>query len=189
MNFGGAFLSTWILAGVLAVSAFKAESARGQEPNWAISEIRLGLLGHDVDKLWSHFREESGVDYNSEIIFGWPSASLFSGTLRPNLGININNRGDTDKLYAGVLWEYEFSNGVFLNLGLGAAVHDGELETREDDKKQLGSRLLLRVPIEIGYSISFHHRISIAFDHVSNAYLATPNEGMDTLGLRYGYRF
>ncbi len=107
----------WILATMLAVSAFNAESARGEEPIQRISEIRLGLLGHDVDKLWSHFREESGVDYNSEIIFHWPSASLFSGTLRPNLGININNRGDTDKLYAGVLWEYEFTSGVFLNLG------------------------------------------------------------------------
>ncbi len=71
----------------------------------------------------------------------------------------------------------------------GAAVHDGELETGEGGKKQLGSRLLLRIPFEIGYSISYHHRISLAFDHVSNAYLASPNEGMDTLGLRYGYRF
>jgi hypothetical protein len=27
------------------------------------------------------------------------------------------------------------------------------------------------------------------FDHISNAYLASPNEGMDTLGVRYGYQF
>jgi hypothetical protein len=27
------------------------------------------------------------------------------------------------------------------------------------------------------------------FDHVSNAYLASPNEGMDTVGVRYGFQF
>jgi lipid A 3-O-deacylase len=31
--------------------------------------------------------------------------------------------------------------------------------------------------------------MKILFDHVSNAYLANPNEGMDTLGIVYGYRF
>jgi hypothetical protein len=29
----------------------------------------------------------------------------------------------------------------------------------------------------------------ILFDHVSNAYLESPNDGMDTLGIVYGYRF
>jgi hypothetical protein len=27
------------------------------------------------------------------------------------------------------------------------------------------------------------------FDHVSNAYLAEPNDGLDTIGIRYIYRF
>jgi hypothetical protein len=29
----------------------------------------------------------------------------------------------------------------------------------------------------------------VTFDHISNAELASPNEGLDTLGVRYGYRF
>jgi len=27
------------------------------------------------------------------------------------------------------------------------------------------------------------------FDHISNGYLADPNEGLDTFGIRYGYLF
>jgi hypothetical protein len=38
-------------------------------------------------------------------------------------------------------------------------------------------------------TIQERHRISILFDHMSNAYLASPNEGMDTIGVRYGFQF
>ena len=151
--------------------------------------IRAGVLAHDVDDLWSGTRKEGGVDLNSEIIFSRPSFSLMSGNLRPNLGLSINTQGDTSKLYGGILWELETKSGIFFNLGVGVAVHNGELDTNQEDKKSLGSRVLLRIPIEIGYSIAKHHQISILFDHISNAFLVDPNEGLDTLGLRYGYRF
>ncbi len=68
-------------------------------------------------------------------------------------------------------------------------MHDGKLETNEEDKKELGSHILLRIPIEIGYMLNERHRVSIAFDHVSNANLSSPNEGLDTFGLRYAYHF
>jgi hypothetical protein len=61
--------------------------------------------------------------------------------------------------------------------------------SNQEYKKSLGSRVLLRIPLEIGYSMTDHYEISILFDHISNAYLADPNEGLDTLGLRFGYRF
>jgi hypothetical protein len=68
-------------------------------------------------------------------------------------------------------------------------VHNGQLESDDANNKQLGSRVLFRVPIEFGFAIGKHHRISIMFDHISNADLADPNEGLDTLGLRYGFQF
>ena len=55
--------------------------------------------------------------------------------------------------------------------------------------KQLGSRWLFRIPLEIGLCWKGRHRLSLMFDHVSNAYLASPNEGLDTLGVRYGFQF
>ena len=50
-------------------------------------------------------------------------------------------------------------------------------------------RILFRIPIEMGLLFTRHQGVSIRFDHVSNAYLADPNEGLDTIGLRYTYRF
>jgi lipid A 3-O-deacylase len=157
-----------------------------QNHKWLYA-IRAGILAHDVP-VWSRSRQERGVDFNAEFIFGFPNYHIFSGIVRTNLGFSLNNQGDTSKIYSGLLWEYMWDSGLFFNLGLGLAAHDGKLEN-SDDKKELGSRILFRIPIEIGLLFTLHQGVSIMFDHVSNAYLADPNEGLDTLGLRYTYRF
>ncbi len=157
-----------------------------QNHKW-LYEIRTGILAHDVP-VWSRSRQEGGIDFNAELIFGFPNYPLFSGIVRTNLGFSLNNQGDTSKIYSGLLWEYIWDSGIFLNLGLGLAAHDGELDN-SDDKKELGSRILFRIPVEIGLLFAAHQGVSIMFDHVSNAYLAEPNEGLDTIGLRYTYRF
>ena len=76
-----------------------------------------------------------------------------------------------------------------MSFGLGLTVHNGSLESTDDKQKELGSRVLFRIPFEIGLMRYGNHGLSIMFDHVSNAYLADPNEGLDTLGIRYAYRF
>ena len=138
--------------------------------------------------VWSRSRQEGGVDVNVEFIFSFPNCRLFSGSVRTNLGFSLNNQGDTSKIYSGLLWEYVWDSGLFLNLGLGLAAHNGKLDD-SDDKKALGSRILFRIPIEMGLLFTPHQGVSIMFDHISNAYLANPNEGLDTIGLRYTYRF
>ncbi len=160
---------------------------KDQNQQW-LSDIRMGILAHDVP-MWSLSRKESGVDFNTEFIFSWPNYSLFFGIIHSNLGITLNAQGDTSKIYSGFLWEYTWQSGIFLDFGLGLALHDGELETNNDGKKALGSRVLFRIPIEIGLLFAEHHGLSIMFDHISNAYLAEPNEGLDTIGIRYTYRF
>lgn len=164
-------------------AALAADKAGG-----IIYELKAGLLAHDVDGLWSGHRYENGLDINLEATFT-PAANILGGTLRPGFGTTINTVGDTSKLYAYGRWEYEFEAGFYFALGLGAAVHDGELHVVSPDRKALGSRVLFHIPIEVGYRFDGHNGISVYFDHMSNAYLAHENEGMDTLGGRYGYRF
>jgi hypothetical protein len=178
-----------ILFTPVATRAGETRKAQDKIVSGWLHAIRVGVLAHDVDNIWSGTRKESGVDLNIEIIFSRPSFSLFSGDIRPNLGTSINTQGDTSKVYSGILWELETNSGVFLNLGIGAAIHDGKKDTDREDKKSLGSRVLFRVPIEIGYKLDEHHHFSLLFDHVSNGFLTDPNEGLDTLGLRYGYQF
>ena len=177
----------FLLSIVVSLPVYGEDGPKEQVQGW-LSEIRVGILAHDVP-IWSLSRKESGVDFNAEFIFRWPNYSVLSGIVHSNLGVTLNNQGDTSKIYSGFLWEYIWQSGIFLDLGLGLAAHDGELETSDDDKKELGSRILFRIPVEIGLLFAKHHGVSIMFAHVSNAYLADPNEGLDTIGLRYAYRF
>ncbi len=184
------WMMTMALAGLMQLgcaSAFAGEERNGSSP-W-LYELKVGLLAHDVGKLWSHFRREQGVDFNAEAVFSKTGWSFLGGRLRPSAGISVNSGGDTSKAYAGGLVEWKLEHEFFVTLGLGVAVHDGELRTRERDKKELGSRILFRIPAEFGVAIHDRHRISIMFDHVSNGYLSDPNEGLDTIGVRYGYLF
>jgi hypothetical protein len=152
-------------------------------------EIRLGVTAHDVDGLWSGESKEKGPNLCLEMLFNRSLFHLFSAAAYPNLGLSLNTRGDTSKVYAGLLLQWEPASTFFFSTGLGLAVHDGERNTALADRKSLGSRILFRVPIEIGYGVTPHHRIVVAFDHISNAYMASPNEGLDSLGLFYAYRF
>lgn len=152
-----------------------------------LDEIKTGLLYHDTG-FWGGSGTESGIDVNLELIFS-PTAELAAGRLRPNLGLTLNSQGDTSKIYGGGVWEYSRSNWFF-DLGLGLALHNGETDNENnEDQSLLGSSLLFRLSFEAGFYITPHHRLSLMYDHISNAYLADPNEGLDTLGIRYGYRF
>jgi hypothetical protein len=179
-----------LLLGLLPSSALKAEPAEvpTDTRQKLVSELRAGVLAHDVDGLWSGTRRESGVDWNAEIIFFRPGLDVLWGKLRPNLGASINDHGDTSKVYAGALWEFEWSWGFFFDAALGAALHDGKLDSHQRDRKELGSRVLIRAGFDFGFGFG-PHRLMATFDHVSNAGLASPNQGLDTLGARYGYRF
>ncbi len=62
-------------------------------------------------------------------------------------------------------------------------------QRRAQTNKSLGSRVLFREAAEIGYEFTPKNSISVMLDHISNARLATRNEGITNVGLRYGVRF
>jgi hypothetical protein len=152
-------------------------------------ELKVGALAHDVPYMWSGFNKEPyNVDLNLEVQFA-PIARFWGGALHPVVGATINFEGYTSKAYASFRWYYEFSNKTYFGLGLGIAVHDGETFTADPDRKQLGRRWLFHDSFEWGYRFDQHNSISIYYEHISNASTAAKNQGLDTIGLRYGYRF
>ena len=154
-----------------------------------IDELKIGVLWHDVPGLWSGFQAEpSSADINIEALLS-PSVAFLGGTIRPALGASISTIGATSDIYIDARWQYETPSGIFFGLGLGAAVHDGQLQLEDWDRKALGSRVLFHIPAEVGYRFDDHNSLSAYFEHMSNAYTVSPNEGMDRLGIRYGYRF
>ncbi|MGJ0486788.1 MAG: acyloxyacyl hydrolase [Methylomicrobium sp.] len=155
-----------------------------------VSEVKFGLLAYDVH-IFSSSRKEEGVDVNGEILFNLPSYEFLGwiGNPRFHLGGSVNSEGDTDQGYFGLTWDYHFDIGVFVEGSFGGAVHDGKLNSYYDDRKSLGSRVLFRLSGSLGYQFDQHHSLAVIVDHISNAGLASPNEGMDNVGVRYGFRF
>lgn len=154
-----------------------------------IYELKAGVLAHDVPNLWSGFsRETDAVDINVEALLS-PSMQVFFGTLRPAIGGSFSTGGGTNHGYIDARWTYDASSGAFFGFGLGGAIHDGNTGRTDPDRKALGSRVLFHIPLELGYRFDAHNSISGYFEHTSNAYTMRTNEGLDRLGIRYGYRF
>ena len=111
--------------------------------------------------------------YATELSVG-VEAVFGAGIVKPTIGIDIN------KIYTGLAVE-TMGLGLFASLGLGGAVNIRA-------SRNLGSVLLFHVSVGIGHRLN-NHRISVVFDHVSNADLASYNPGLNVFGIRYGYRF
>ncbi|SOB59011.1 Lipid A 3-O-deacylase-related protein [Pseudodesulfovibrio profundus] len=161
-------------------------SASAGEPAF-ISEVRGGVYSHDID-FWS-FKREQGVDVNGEILFVSPEVLSVLFAPRPHVGATLNTAGDTSHVYAGLTWEYDMTPDFFVDLNLGGSAHNGKLDTDDNDRKSFGSSLLFRVGGAVGYRLTSNWNISLQYEHMSNAYIADPNEGMDNLGVRLGYCF
>ena len=159
----------------------------GDGPLSALSEVRGGILAHDRGPFTNN--EEGGADINLEVLFRSPDFLGSIGSPRPHLGFSVNTSGDTDQFYAGLTWEWAFWRRLFAGFSLGGAVHDGKTETSRTDRKELGCRVLFRGSLELGYSLTRRHGVSLFYDRISNLDICDHNEGLETAGMRYGYRF
>jgi lipid A 3-O-deacylase len=176
------------LVAVVCAALASTQAAAQQAAVPLVHELRLGVLVHDMPGLWSGFRLERGADINVEALLS-PSLPVFGGHLRPAIGASLSTAGQTSRGYVDARWQYETVSGVFLGLGLGAVLHNGTVGPTELDRKALGARVLFHIPFEIGYRFDKHNSLSVYFDHMSNAYTQKYNEGLDSLGVRYGYKF
>jgi lipid A 3-O-deacylase len=175
---------------VCSLMALPATAGEREAGGGFIHEIKIGAQVHDIPYMWSGFHKEPyGVDLNLEAQFS-PHMVVWRGAIRPMIGATINFEGNTSKAYAGARWQWEQpSISTFIALGLAVAVHNGETFTSDPEAKQLGRRVLFHDSIEIGYRFDAHRSVSLFFEHISNASTADKNQGLDTLGIRYGYRF
>jgi lipid A 3-O-deacylase len=152
-----------------------------------LSEIRVGALWHDQGP-FSH-RKEEGSDGNLEILFTSPDILKAIWSPRPHVGLSVNSGDDTNQAYLGLTWEYGFSGNFFVNGSLGGAYHDGSKVTDRRDKKSLCYSILFRESVDVGYRFTGAHALMLHIDHISNAKLCSTNEGLESVGIRYGYHF
>jgi len=152
-----------------------------------LSELRFGVLAHDVDFL-GHGKED-GADVNAELLFDSPAFLEAVWAPRPHAGVSVNTQGDTSQFYGGLTWTWEPVDRLFVDFSFGGAIHDGKLSYGGYDRKELGSRVLFRESLSLGWRFDERNSLSVYFDHESNANLASSNEGLNNFGIRWGYKF
>jgi lipid A 3-O-deacylase len=159
-----------------------------------VDEVKLGVMAHDITLGGSHV--EGGADVNGEVLFVSPKFLDFIGAPRPHIGGWVNTSGNTNAAYFGLTWGLPIVKSIFgtadaltIYGSLGGAVHDGYEDSAPPGRKRLGSPVLFRESVELGYQITSVYSISIMLDHISNANLASHNAGITNIGGRVGVKF
>ena len=172
-----------------AVPVRGAASPSGPWPNFGLSEMRLGVVHHDTGVFGNN--KEDSVDIAFGVRFQPLGGDIWDylQNPRPFINANLNTSGETSGFDMGVNWDWDIWRRTFFSWAMGGALHTGKLQTSRLDRKELGSRVLFYLAAELGYRFDQTHSLSLRLDHMSNASLADHNEGLDTVGLIYGYHF
>ena len=191
-------------AGIAVALALSPAVLRAQNVvNLTFGEIKFGAAAHDVHFLGG---KEYGVDFNPELIMPTPVADAWAASLpaylrwlvqpRPTFGAEINSSHYTNQFYFGAKWSWMLANNILqpgdgfsAGIFFGGAANDGEIVTSKPDRKSLGSHILFREELELGYWINPVIQISAFIDHVSNAGFAKQNQSINDVGARLGFRF
>jgi lipid A 3-O-deacylase len=192
----------WLALGLVAAAAWSAP-AGAQVQNLTYNEVKFGVLAHDVHFLGG---KEHGVDLNPEIILQSPFSDAWAASLpaylrwmvqpRPTLGGEFNTSGFTNQYYFGATWTWQLASnvlapgdGVTAGIFFGPGFNDGDIIATRPDHKSLGSHVLFREALELGYRITPVYQISGFIDHVSNGGLAKQNQSINDVGVRFGVGF
>ena len=178
-----AHVSGLITGLVLAVGALAADPA----PIPLVSELRLGALAHDP---WSP--ERGSADITGEILFRRPAFERVTPAFLPllSLGGTLSTAGKTSHLHAGLTWTFDLTPKVFIEAGIGGAIHDGDTRRHAaPDRSALGCTVLFRENAGIGYRITRNWSLIGTVEHLSNSGLCRKNRGLTNVGAMIGYTF
>lgn len=152
-------------------------------------ELFGGLYVHDVDTGLTRSGIEEGVD----VEIGWRGGKIgflkAIGAPRPQVFASLNSDGNTHFAAAGLSWK--IGHRIYLRPGLGLAVHTGPGRVVPgDDRIDFGSRILFEPELGLGARLGDRASVEASWVHLSHAQLFGPqNPGVDTIGLRFNYRF
>jgi hypothetical protein len=154
-------------------------------------ELRFGVSGSVSDN-----SGETGVFPSATIFFdplsSGEAASWQQSLLEPRiyLGASVGTGNGVDQVYGGFSWSADLTDRLFVELGLGGTVHNGNLDSGPADEPKLGCRFLFREQVALGYRVSDNWQLLATADHASHANLCDgPNDGLSRAGLSLGYKF
>jgi hypothetical protein len=184
----------------LAIAAIAAPATAG--------EVFTGVYAHDVDDGISFGKFEDGA----QIVTGVRTTALdelkFLGRPRVHLLVGVNTSGGTNYLASGLAWRFPLSERLYVQPGIGLAIHDGRVNLPSPDepgltpaerlkrlndfqtKLDLGSRVLFEPELSIGWKATRRLSFEVSWIHLSHGKLAGDyNPGVGDIGLRLLYRY
>jgi len=186
-------------AGLIALGG--ALAAPGQVQ--ALESVHVGVMAHNICVTdCKNAGKEQGP--NVEIQANWGSLDFLSwaGSPHPYAVVSINASSDTSFGGVGLEWSFPVSEHWSIEPGFGYVIHDGETNlpyasgTPEaaaftENHVLLGSRDLFRTSLGITRDFDGPWEAQVFFSHLSHGQILGNgrNQGMDQLGVRFGYRF
>lgn len=163
-----------------------------------ISEVRLGLLAHDLAR-----NIEDGEQITGQILFDSPDAFEIIFSPRPYLYGSFNTAGNTNLGAAGLAWTGNFTDRFSAELGFGISYNDGvkdvsQLDPGDPDRIRLansrallGSRWLFHTQIGADYALTRNWAVGAYYEHFSHGQILASgrNQALDEAGVRVSYRF
>ena len=192
----------WLILLWVTVAVALAPAGAGAQ-NLTYGELKFGVMKHDARFLGGI---EKGIDLNPEVIFPSPIPDAWVAAVpwylgwmiqpKPTLGAAFNLSGFTNQYYFGATWTWQLvgnvlrsGDGIILSYFFGPGFNDGQTTPIDPTRKALGSNVLFREALELGYRINPVWTISAYVDHVSNAGFARYNQSLNMVGGRIGMRF
>jgi lipid A 3-O-deacylase len=187
---GNIVLKSKLWMAAAAAGALMATSMPALAGDGAVDEVRLGLYDHNTN-LFATRHETSNPDINGEVLFKTPSFLEWAWAPRPIVGANVNTGGGTSIAYAGLAWDYDFTEALFVEGSFGGAIHNGHTSgpTNGRDRINYGCRVMFHESASLGYRLTSSTSVMLTVDHMSNASLCDPNPGLTDAGVRIGYSF
>jgi lipid A 3-O-deacylase len=161
-----------------------------------VDQVWIGGFAHDIVHVGGG-RESGSTDFQVEADSQRPALLRGIGAPRLNATFSANSAGQTNFGSVGLTWDRGLTSRLRGSFDLGVALTDGvtgaHLRPGDDTHGRLllGSKALFREALGLDWRTSDRWSVGIEYVHLSNGniYAHGHNDGINDLGLRFGYRF
>lgn len=168
---------------VIAGAALGAAPARADE-------LFGGVYAHDLSIVAaSHVERGNRAERGGDLELGWRGPHILPvlGGPQPHVLVSVNSAGNTSFAAAGISWR--IGRTIYARPGVGIAIHTGP-DHWTPTRIWFGSRLLFEPELAVGVRLAPSISVEASWVHLSHAQLfGRQNPGLDTVGLRFNYRF
>lgn len=152
------------------------------------TELRLGAAYHGYEG-----REAGTADVSVDALLpAFDLGKSFTSetfSLHPQLGLDANTQGKTSAAFAGFAAVMHLSARFKVEADLGGSINDGKTTSLDSGRAELGCNALFREALGLGYQLTQNLSVMAVAEHMSNANLCQPNNGITNFGLKLGYSF